>query len=53
LLAAKSNHPLYMTDEWPHQRESSLQETLEISFIAKGNSVLHVLPAAGAPFFNK
>jgi hypothetical protein len=45
--------PLYMTDKWPDQRQSTLQEPLEISFIAKGNSILHILVAVGAPFIKK
>jgi hypothetical protein len=42
-----------MTDKRPDQRQSTLQEPLEISFIAKGNSVLHILVAVGAPFIKK
>jgi hypothetical protein len=45
--------PLHMTNKWPDQRQSSLQEAFEISFIAKGNSVLHILVAVGAPFIKK
>lgn len=45
--------PLHMTDKWPDQGQTSLQETLEISFIAEGNSVLDVMVAVGAHFIKR
>ena len=44
---------LYTTHKWPDQRPSPLQETFEILFIVKGNSVLLILDAAGASFPKK
>lgn len=45
--------PLHTTDKWSDPRQSRLQETFEILFIAKDTSILPNLDVVGAPFPKK